>query len=259
VDSSLTEGIRARGLVKRFGRVVALDSLDLDVERGEIVTVLGPNGAGKSTLLRILGTLVLPDAGSASLGGVDVVSDPVVVRRRIGLLVGDERAFYWRLTGYENLRFFAALHGMRRRQAAARANELLLALGLEDAAHRRVLGYSSGMRARLLLARALLTDPPLLLLDEPTRTLDPLAASRFRDAAARLARERGAGILYATHDLHEAAAIADRVVILSAGKMVHEERGPGMDAERLESSFLAAVRAHGEELEVRADEIVAMA
>jgi ABC-2 type transport system ATP-binding protein len=236
-------GIHVRGLAKRFGPVVALDGLDLDVDRGEIVALLGPNGAGKSTLLRILGTTVLPDAGTATVGGADVVTDPVSARRRLGLMMGDEHAIYWRLTGDQNLRFFAALSGMSKAGAAARSRELLKALGLEEAADRRVLGYSSGMRTRLLLARALLTDPPLLLLDEPTRNLDPVAAAQFRDAAMGLAKGGGSGILFATHDLHEASSIASRVVVLSAGRAVFTESVEGMDTARLEAALLEAIDA----------------
>ena len=221
------------------------------MNRGEIVALLGPNGAGKSTLLRVLGTTVLPDAGAASVLEVDVVDDPVEARRRIGVMIGDERALYWRLTGRENLNFFAALHGLRRGPAAERTAELLAATGLEEAADRRVLGYSSGMRARLLLARALVADPPVLLLDEPTRNLDPLAATGFRELAMALASEQGTGILFATHDLHEAVAIATRVVALKGGRVVLEEVVGGMGPERLEAAFLEAVEAgpeqgHGE-------------
>jgi ABC-2 type transport system ATP-binding protein len=237
------DGIRVRGLVKRFGPVTAIDRLDLDVERGEIVALLGPNGAGKSTLLRILGTTVLPDGGTASVGGVDVVVDPATARAQVGLMIGDERSFYWRLSGQRNLAFFAALHGMRRHQASEHAAELLNLVGLSDAAGRPVSAYSSGMRARLSLARALLGEPPLLLLDEPTRSVDPAAASGFRDAAARLAGEGEAGILLATHDLHEAVAVSSRIVILSAGQVVMEERTSETDAGRLEAAFLEAVQA----------------
>jgi ABC-2 type transport system ATP-binding protein len=249
------EGIRVRGVVKRFGRVLALDGLDLDVARGEIVAILGPNGAGKSTLLRILGTTVLPDEGTAMVAGADVVADPVAARRRLGLMVGDEHALYWRLSGRENLRFFAALYGIGKADAAARAEELLASLGLEAAADRRVLGYSSGMRTRLLLGRALLTDPPLLLLDEPTRNLDPVAAVEFREIALRLAQRRGAGILFATHDLHEATSIATHVVVLSAGRSVLAERVEDMDPSRLEARLLEAIGASeqpGSELDAEA-------
>jgi ABC-type multidrug transport system ATPase subunit len=245
VPAALEEGIRVRGLVKRFGTVVALDGLDLDVAPGEIVSVLGPNGAGKSTLLRILGTSVLPDQGVATVCGRDVVREPGEVRRQVGLMIGDERSFYWRVSGRGNLMFFAALYGMRRREAAARSATLLDIVGLSDVADRPVRGYSSGMRARLSLARALLADPPLLLLDEPTQNLDPLAAAGFREIAGRLARERDTGILFATHDLHEAVAVSDRIVVLAAGRSVLEERAADTDASRLESAFLEAVNEAG--------------
>jgi ABC-2 type transport system ATP-binding protein len=237
------DGIRVRGLVRRFGSVVALDGLDLDVERGEIVSLLGPNGAGKSTLLRILGTVVLPDQGTASVCGADVVANPAAARRQVGLMIGDEHSLYWRLSGKENLAFFAALHGFRRQQALRDAAELLDLVGLAEAADRPVRGYSSGMRARLSLARALLAAPPLLLLDEPTRSLDPLAAIEFREMAVRLTRGRQAGILLATHDLHEAAAVSDRIVVLAAGRVMLDEPATGMEPARLESAFLEAVRA----------------
>jgi ABC-2 type transport system ATP-binding protein len=237
------DGIRVRGVVKRFGSVLALDRLDLDVARGEIVSLLGPNGAGKSTLLRILGTVVLADAGTVTVCGIDVADDPRAARRQIGLMIGDERSLYWRLSGRGNLAFYAAMHGLRRREAAPRVAEVLELIGLSGVADRRVFGYSSGMRARLSLGRALLSDPPLLLLDEPTRNLDPQAASDFREAATRLARERDAGILIATHDLHEAVEVSNRIVILSAGQVVLEERTTYMDTQRLESVFLETVRA----------------
>jgi ABC-2 type transport system ATP-binding protein len=227
--------------MRRFGEVVALDGLDLDVEQGEIVSLLGPNGAGKSTLLRILGTVVLPDRGTASVCGVDVVSDPGAARRQVGVMIGDEHSLYWRLSGKENLAFFAALHGLRRSEALRESAKLLELVGLSEAGERAVRGYSSGMRARLSLARALLASPPLLLLDEPTRSLDPLAALEFRNMAVRLTRERRAGILLATHDLHEAAAVSDRIVVLAAGRVMLDEPVAGVEPARLESAFLEAV------------------
>jgi ABC-2 type transport system ATP-binding protein len=157
------------------------------------------------------------------------------------LMIGDERSFYWRLSGRRNLGFFAALHGLRAQEADERIQQVLEIVELTDAADRPVLGYSSGMRARLSLARALLSSPPLLLLDEPTTSLDPLAASRFRDLASRLARERDVGVLFATHDLNEAVAIADRVVMLVAGRVAHDDTTAGMEASELEAIFRAAV------------------
>jgi ABC-2 type transport system ATP-binding protein len=250
------DGIRVRGIRKRFRNVQALDGVSLEVEPGEVVALLGPNGAGKSTLIRILGTTVLPDSGGATVAGHDVVDDPVAARRSLGLMIGDERSHYWRISARRNLAFFAALAGIPRREAASRTATLLDAVGLRDAADRPVLGYSSGMRARLSLARALLADPPVLLLDEPTRNLDPLAAARFRKSASRLAAgTKRTGVLFATHDLHEAAEMSTRILVLSAGQVVLEEPARGLDAVRLESAFLAAVEAHGDG-ELPSDEVI---
>jgi ABC-type multidrug transport system ATPase subunit len=236
--------MRARDLRKRFGSVLALDGVDLDAAPGEIVALLGPNGAGKSTLLRIVATTVVPDSGRAWVDGVDAVADPAGARRRTGLMIGDERSVYWRLSGRRNLTFFAPLYGLDRSEGERRAARLLDAVGLGGAADRPVYGYSSGMRARLSLARAMLPEPPLLLLDEPTRSLDPVAAAGFRDTAKGLARDSRTCILFASHDLHEAVAVADRVIVVARGRVAVEERAADMDAARLERAFLDAVRAH---------------
>ena len=235
--------IRCRGLRRSFGTVTALDGVDLDVGGGEIVALLGPNGAGKSTLLRILCTTMLADGGEARVCGTDVAADPAAARRRLGVMIGDERSLYWRLSGRRNLSFFAALHGIDRAAAEAAASELLATVELTAAADKPVGEYSSGMRARLSLARALLGAPPVLLLDEPTRSLDPIAARSFRATAAALARDRGAAVLLATHDLHEAVALAGRVVVLAGGAVVHDAAAAGLDAGTLERAFVAAVGA----------------
>jgi ABC-2 type transport system ATP-binding protein len=212
-------GIWVTNLTKRFGAVTALDDVSLQVAPREVVVLLGANGAGKSTLLRIIGTTVLPDAGTVMVGGHDGVAQPRAVRRSIGLLIGEERSWYWRLTGRENLEFFAALYGLPRRRRRTRALELLAECGLADAAERRFSDYSSGMRLRLSLARALLTEPPVLLLDEPTRTLDPIATRNFREQLLALVEQRGTAVMIATHDLHEAAEAADRVLVLRDGRL----------------------------------------
>ena len=236
----MTDGVLVRGLTKRFRAVHALAGIDLDVERGEIVALLGPNGAGKSTLMRILATTVLPDGGSARVGGYDVVTQSLAARRSFGLALGDERSWYWRLNGRQNLEFFAALYGLSRREAHGRVAELLAEVGLEDAADRRFDGYSTGMRMRLSLARAILPAPPVLLLDEPTRSLDPVAAVAFRQRIAGLGRARNMAILYTTHDLHEASAIASRVVVLAAGRVAARLPG-GTAPAALEQALLDAV------------------
>jgi ABC-2 type transport system ATP-binding protein len=201
------------------------------------MALLGHNGAGKSTLLRILGTTILPDAGTARIAGFDLVSDAAAVRRSIALMLGDERSWYWRLSGRHNLEFFTILHGRRRRDARLEADRLLTTVGLADAADRPFAGYSSGMRARLSLARALLADPALLLLDEPTQNLDAAAAAQFRATVVELARDRCTAILFATHDLHEAAAIATHVTVLRSGSVAFSARG-GIAAGDLERVLL---------------------
>ncbi len=236
-------GVRVCGLEKSFDGHVALRGVDLEVPWGGIVALLGPNGAGKSTLLRILGTTVLPDRGQALVAGHDVVTDPAAVRRCLGLVLGEERSWYWRLSGRENLQFFAALQGLRRPAARARATELLADIGLVEAADRRFDRYSSGMRARLSLARALLCEPPVLLLDEPTRTLDPMAASLFRNEVRRQA-EAGRAVLFATHDLHEAAAVASRVIVMAGGEVVATTEDPS-DAATLEDMLVQGVALAG--------------
>ena len=231
--------IEVRSLSKTYGAVHALRDVDLAVAAGEIVALLGANGAGKSTLLRILGTTVLPDAGTARLAGHDVVADPTSARRSAGFLLAEERSWYWRLTGRHNLEFFAALHGMPRAEARSAADALIEEVGLGDAADRQVRGYSSGMRMRLSIARALLGSPPVLLLDEPTRTLDPIATREFGDNLRDLADRRDSAVLLATHDLHEAATVADRIALLVQGRIVDVLEGE-YDAAVLERGLLEA-------------------
>lgn len=223
-----------RDVRKRFGPTEALRGVDVTVGEGEIVVLLGPNGAGKSTLMRILATAVIADGGQVRVGGVDVIADPRSARANLGIVLADERSFYWRLSGRANLQYFASLHGMRRREARVAATEVLAAVGLADAGDRRVDRYSTGMRARLGLGRALLGNPRVLLLDEPTRSVDPLGTIEVRELVVRTARERRVAILLATHDLHEAAAVADQTVVLVAGQ-VARRLGSGHDAAALEA------------------------
>ncbi|CAA9244201.1 MAG: hypothetical protein AVDCRST_MAG76-1937 [uncultured Acidimicrobiales bacterium] len=237
-------GVRVTALHKRFGGFAALRGVDLAVPWGAIVAVLGPNGAGKSTMLRILGTTVLPDSGQVELGGHDVVADPAAARRSLGLVLGEERSWYWRISGRHNLEFFAALHGLPRRAARARADELLRLVDLEEQADRRFDRYSSGMKARLSLARALLHEPPVLCLDEPTRTLDPVAALSFRELV-RAQAASGRAVLFTTHDLHEAAAVASRVVVMVRGRVAAvADESP--DAAQLEHLLVSATAAEEE-------------
>ena len=233
------DAVTIRGVSKRFGRVIALQDIDLSIRAGEVVAILGPNGAGKSTLLRIVGTAVLPDTGSVTVEGHDVALEPAAVRRAVGFMLPDERSWFWRLTGRHNLEFFGALNGLRRVAATERADELLAEVGLQEAGSRRFDGYSSGMRVRLSLARALISRPPVLLLDEPTRSIDPAGAKEFRELVRSIAAGQKAAVVIATHDLHEAAQLATRSVVLSQGRM-SEITGDWRDAADLERHVVAA-------------------
>jgi ABC-2 type transport system ATP-binding protein len=202
-------------LFKRTAKRRALVDVSFAVRAGECFGVLGPNGAGKTTLIKMLSTLIVPDSGSLTIDGFDAVRDPKELRRRIGLCPSDERSFYGRLSGRENLRFFAALMGVSPRQTERRIDELSELLGIADRLQSRVQGYSTGMRQRLSLIRALICDPPLLILDEPTKALDPLAALEFRSFIRdRLMRETGKTVVLATNQLDEAWAMCDRIAIL---------------------------------------------
>ena len=221
------DAIAVSGVTKRFGGTEALRGVDLRVAPGEVVALVGRNGAGKSTLVRVVSTVVVPDEGQVVLQGVDALRDPVTARRRIGLTTGDERSYYWRLSARENLGFFAALHGFDRRRADEAALAALGAVGLGDAAEVRVDRFSTGMRSRLGVARAVLGDPAVLLLDEPTRSLDPVSAAQVRRLVLDLARRRAMAVLLVTHDAEELALLAHRVVVLDRGRVTAEM--PGSD------------------------------
>ena len=215
---SSSSGIECIRLVRRYGDGVVLDGLDLRVERNSLLALMGANGAGKSTLLRILATLLLPDGGSATVLGADVVGDPMAARRATGYLPPEERSFHGRLTVRHNLEFFGALRGLERRAAAARGLDLLARLGLERCLDQRFDDLSSGMKQGVCLARALLHAPPVLLLDEPTRSLSPEATRGAWDLLKDAAR-KGAAVLLATHDPEEAAALGDAVLHLERGRV----------------------------------------
>ncbi len=232
-------GIVLAGVSKSYGGVEALRDVDLKVGPGQVHVLLGPNGAGKSTLIRILAAGLLPDSGRVEVAGIDAQADPRQARARIGLVLADERSFFWRLTGVQNLAFFAALHGFGRKQAIERSRQVLEQVGLAELADRRVDRYSTGMKASLALARALLDDPAVLLLDEPTRSLDPIATVAVRELVIDLARRKGTAVLFATHDLHEAAAVADTVSVLVRGAVAARLAG-GTDAGALEAALLSA-------------------
>jgi ABC-2 type transport system ATP-binding protein len=210
--------VTAEGISKSFGGQVALDRVDLAIETGSILALLGPNGAGKTTIVRILSTLVRPDAGTAAIAGHDLLTDPVGVRRSISL-TGQFAAVDDMLTGRENLVMMARLLRLPPRAARTRADELLTAFGLADAASRLARTYSGGMRRRLDLAISMITQPRLLFLDEPTTGLDLRSREQLWGAARDLASE-GVTILLTTQYLEEADQLADRIAVLDHGRVI---------------------------------------
>ena len=197
-----------------------LAGVSLSVSAGEVFGLLGHNGAGKTTLLKILATLLEPNGGRAAILGHEVVREAPAARRRLGYCPGNERSFFLRLSARENLRFWGVLNNLSSDVLARRTPALLEELGLGSAAEEPVRNYSSGMLQRLSLARALLHEPQILLLDEPTRSLDPLAALWLRNYLRdELARRQGRAVLLATHNLAEAEAICDRLAILDRGEL----------------------------------------
>jgi ABC-2 type transport system ATP-binding protein len=197
----------------------AVNGVDLQIKRGEIFGLLGPNGAGKSTTIRMLCTLLEPTSGRATVNGFDVVKQANEVRRSLGTVLAGERSIYWKLTGRENLEYFAALYHIPTTIAKKRVEELIERMEIKDRANELVEKYSTGMRQRIAIAKALLARPPILLLDEPTLGLDPQAARNLRELIAQL-KEEGHTILLTTHYMEEADLLSDRIGIIDTGKVI---------------------------------------
>lgn len=204
-----------------FDLRIVLEGVCFAVAKGECFGVLGQNGAGKTTLFKILATLVLPDAGSARVAGIDVTSDPDGVRQVLTPVIPTERSLYWRISAEENLRLYASLYGLAGAVGRRRIRDVLEIVGLDGVDRKQVGLFSSGMKQRLLIARALLGRPSVLLLDEPTRSLDPVSARDFRTFLRKQIREvQNTTILLASHDHEEVTELTDRVAVLDQGRLL---------------------------------------
>jgi len=218
---SQAQNYRALLRFRRQEDLTAVDSVTLQIREGELFGLLGPNGAGKTTLVKMLCTLILPSEGSARVCGKDVVTETAAVKPLIGLVDCQERSFFWRLSGRQNLRFFAALYGLRGAEADERITELLALVGLSDHADRRFMGYSTGMRQKLAVVRGLLAEPRVIFMDEPTRSLDPMVARDLRIFIRETLVERlGRAVVLVTHRLEEAEELCDRVAIMNHGRII---------------------------------------
>ncbi|MCP4139193.1 MAG: ABC transporter ATP-binding protein [Chloroflexi bacterium] len=208
------------GVIRRTTKeIVAVDDLSFDIKEGELFGLLGPNGAGKTTSVKVLATLLIPDAGQVRVKGLDIVKDANEVRKEIGFIFGGERGLYWRLSGNDNLRYFASLYHVAPEISKKRIPYLLELVGLKGRGDERVQGYSRGMKQRLHVARTLLHDPDILFLDEPTIGLDPVGAREFRDVIRNLQSEKKT-ILLTTHYMFEADSLSDRVAVIDKGLIV---------------------------------------
>lgn len=245
------EWLRHRGRPPRF---VAVDDVGFRVARGEFFGLLGENGAGKSTILQVLCGLITPDAGTVAVNGIDAARSPVALRRQIGLASAEERSFYYRLTARRNLRFFGELAGLRGDALSARIEEVATFVDLREVLDQPFHGFSSGMRQRLAIARALLADPEVLLLDEPTRAVDPIHAREIRALVRSLVTERGKTVVLCTNLLEEAWELCDRIAIIAHGRLVTVARPADLLAaarrrryailfDRIDAELLARTRA----------------
>ena len=207
--------IEIRDLAKRFGAVEAVRSVSFSAGDGRVTGLLGPNGAGKTTTMRMISTLLAPTAGTVRVDGIDAAADPLAVRSRIGAL-SDARGLYARLTARENIAYYGELRGLPRARIARAIGDLAAMLELEPLLDRRTDGFSQGERMKVAIARALVHDPPNVILDEPTNGLDVMTTRSLREAVRRL-REAGKCVLFSSHVMQEVAALCDEIVIVSHG------------------------------------------
>lgn len=198
----------------------AVKCVNIKVKKGELLGLLGTNGAGKTTLIKLLCTLILPTEGYAVVNGYNIINEDQQVRESIGLVTGEERSFYWRLTGRQNLEFFAALYGLSDQQTQKKVNSIFKLIELEGKEDVCVQEYSAGMKQKLAIGRALLNDPSVLFLDEPTKSLDPVVSQNMRRFIRKsLVEEQGKTVILSTHRMEEVEELCERIVILNNGEI----------------------------------------
>jgi ABC-2 type transport system ATP-binding protein len=222
---------------ERGGDTRALDDISLTVKRGEVLVLLGPNGSGKTTMLKLVSTMLLPDRGRVLVEGEDTQQGSQKVRRNVGFAVATERSFFPRLSARENLDFFAALDDVPHKTRSQRIGQMLDRVGLSDSCDTLVMKFSSGMYQRLGIARALIKEPSVILLDEPTRSLDPASAGHFWNLVRDLPAHHRATVLLATHKFSEAIAVGDNVAVLLGGQIAGYKRVAGTNVEDLRSYY----------------------
>ncbi len=224
LGKKFTAGKRYRDLLMnpfKTAQITALQGINIEVNKGEVFGLLGPNGAGKTTLIKILCTLVLPSEGSAFVNGLDVTKREDMVKRLIGYVISEDRSFFWRLTGRENLSFFSALNNLSREESTKRINEVTELVGLSHDIDNPFKNYSSGTKQKLAIARGMLTDPEILFLDEPTRTLDPITTRNLREFIRQIiVKEQRKTVIVATNNMQEAEELCDRIAILRKGRLM---------------------------------------
>jgi len=235
--------IQVQGLSKSFGKVLAVQNVSFSALNGQITGLLGPNGAGKSTTLRMLYTLLRPDSGLAVIDGFDITRDPIQVQSRIGVLA-DARGLYGRLTTRENIRYYGRLHGLEGAPLESQIEKLLLLLDMQAIADRKTDGFSTGEKLKVAIARALVHNPPNVLLDEPTNGLDVMSTRAMRQFISRL-RDEGKCVLFTSHIMQEVAALCDQIVIMAKG-VVSATGSPNdlrrqTSHENLEDAFVAVI------------------
>jgi len=247
--------IQTQDLTRHFGDTVAVDHLELSIQRGEIFGLLGHNGAGKTTTVRLLNGVLTPTRGTAKVLGLDPMREGAALRRRTGVLT-ETPALYEQLNAYDNLRLFAELYDIPREEVRGRILAMLNAFDLADRAEEKVGGFSKGMKQRLALSRAFLHQPELLFLDEPTAGLDPIAAKQVNDQIRQLSHEQGRTVLLATHNLHDAQQLCERVAVLEKGRIIAS--GSTRDLIRQGSQRLQVTFEIGGDMRVAASTITAL-